>query len=199
MSPLIRKDRIWPAIIVTVLATYVVLALVAARVASHDPSFAIEPDYYRKAVTWDSSLAQDRRNAALGWRIIPSLGPVGSGVATSFVLGIRDAAGAPVSGAAVSIEARQVAHAGDVVRAALVTGTDGAYAAQLPLARAGLWEVRIVAARGAERFVTSVRMEASPAAMARTVTERPGDPSADRLRAGTRREAAPATPRPQGQ
>ena len=28
------------------------------RIANDDPSFAIEPDYYRKAVTWDSTLAQ---------------------------------------------------------------------------------------------------------------------------------------------
>jgi len=199
VSPIIRKDRIWPTIIVTVLGGYIVFGLVAARVASHDPNFAIEPDYYRKAVAWDSALAQARRSAALGWRLIPTLGPTGDGTAALLAFNVRDSAGAIVMDAHVSVEARQVAHADDLVRATLAMRDDGAYAAQLPLARPGLWEFRVVATRGADRFATSVRMDASTTAIARVVEERPGDPSTARAKAGARREDALPDVRPRAQ
>lgn len=190
MTPIIRKDRIWPTIVVTVLGVHVVLGLVAARVASHDPSSAIEPDYYRKAVAWDSTLAQGRRSAALGWRLIPTLGPTGDGTAALLAFEFRDSHGALVKEAHVSVEARQIAHADDLVRATLAVRDDGAYAAQLPLARPGLWEFRVLATHGADRFATSVRMDASTTAVAKVVEERPGDPSTASVKAGARREDA---------
>lgn len=181
-----RKERIWPTIVVVVLVAYVTFGIVAARVASHDPSYAVEPDYYQKAVTWDSTLARERESAALGWRITPTLGAVGGPNAElAFVL--RDSTGGPVSGAHLSVEARQVAHADDVVSASLRAGDAGVYAASVPLVRAGLWEIRVVATRGTEHFTTSVRMDASTAAPATVVDERPGDAPAERVNAGTAR------------
>lgn len=182
---LIRKDRIWPVIIVLVLGGYVTFGLVAARIASHDPNFAIEPDYYHKAVTWDSSLAQGRRNAALGWRLTPTLGVVG-GPSVELAFAIRDATGLPVEGVRLSVEARPVAHADDMVRATLDARDAGVYAARLPITRAGLWEIRIVATRGEERYTETMRLDASTARMATVVDARPGDAPADRLAAGTR-------------
>lgn len=183
---LIRKDRIWPVIVVCVLGAYVAFGIVAARIASHDPSYAIEPDYYRKAVTWDSTLAQGRENVALGWHVTPSLGPV-RGARTMFALALRDSVGDAVSGASLSVEARQVAHADDVVHATLHADSAGVYVAQMPMARAGLWEIRVVATRGAERYATSVRLDASSFAAATVVDARPGDALASRVNAGTRR------------
>jgi nitrogen fixation protein FixH len=196
VSPLIRKDRIWPTIVVTVLSGYVAFGLIAARVATNDPHAAIEPDYYRKAVDWDSTVAQARRSAALGWRMTPMLSAIGNGSAALLSLELRDAGGAAVSDAQVSVEARQIAHAYDVVRATLGMRGDGAYAARVPVGRPGLWELRVVATRGADRYETSVRMNASATATAGVVTERPGDPLAARLKAGARREDSRATARP---
>lgn len=191
MSPIIRKDRVWPTIVLAVLGGYVAFGLIAARVASHDPNFAIEPDYYRKAVAWDSTLAQARRSAALGWRLTPTLGSISEGAAP-FTVDLRDSTGAVVMDARVSVEARPIAHADDVVRATLTARDDGAYATRLPLGRAGLWELHVDATRGADRYETTVRMDASATAMAKVVTERPGDPLAARLKAGARREDARA-------
>jgi nitrogen fixation protein FixH len=199
VSPIVRKERIWPTIVVVVLGGYLVFGIVAARVASHDPNFAIEPDYYRKAVAWDSTLAQDRRSVALGWHLTPTLGPIGDGTAALLAFEFRDSGGALVTEAHVSVEARQVAHADVVVRATLAVRDDGAYAAHLPLARAGLWEFRVVATHGADRFATSVRMDASTTAIARVVEERPGDPSTARAKAGARREDAVTDVRPRAQ
>ena len=194
MSPLIRKDRIWPTIIVVVLGGYVTFGIIAARIATHDPNFAVESDYYGKAVRWDSTLAQNRRNIALGWHIAPTLGAVGRGHAARLELDVRDSAGARVEDAQVSIEMRQVAHASDVVRATLRPDSAGDYAADLPLGRAGLWEMRLVATRGSDRFDTSLRMDASESANASIIDSRPGDPLAASTKAGMRREDA--SPRP---
>ncbi|MEO8619826.1 MAG: FixH family protein [bacterium] len=196
MTPIIRKDRIWPTIIVTVLTSYVIFGFIAARIATHDPNFAVEPDYYRKAVAWDSTLAQAKRSAALGWQLTPVLGPIGNGTAAPLTLQVRDSTGAPVSAVQVSVEARQVAHADAVVRGTLSPVGDGAYTALLPLAHAGLWEFRVVATRGADRFTSSVRMDASVAANAQLVTERPGDAIPARAIAGERRESATSPARP---
>ncbi len=196
MSPLIGKSRLWPVLIVTTLVIFVTFTLLAARVASHDPHFAIEPDYYGKAIAWDSTLAEQRRAAALGWRLTPALGPVSAGRGAPLVLTLSDSLGAPITGASIAVEARQVAHADDVVRLTLTQGADARYTAALPLARSGLVELRIVATRASDRFSTSIRLDASATSMARVVDARPGDASPARLRAGARREhgVAPVTP-----
>lgn len=194
MSPIIRKDRIWPTAIVTVLGLYVTFGIIAARIATHDPNFAVEPDYYRKAVMWDSSLAQSRRSDALHWRLVPTLGPVGKAAPATLALDVRDSNGAIVTGAHVSVEARQVAYAENVTTATLDERGDGDYSARMSLDRPGLWEFRVVATRGVDRFATTLRMDASTTADARVIDDRPGEASATSLKAGSRREhAGPGT------
>jgi nitrogen fixation protein FixH len=188
MSPLLRRDRIWPAIIVTLLLGNVTLGVVLMRVASGDPHFAVEPDYYRRAVGWDSTQAQARQNLALGWQLVPALGAVGGGDPL-LTLVLRDASGAPLDGASVSVEARAVAHASDVLAANLLpTGTPGTYAADLPVAREGLWEVRAVAIRGEDQLTAQLRLDARRDGPAVVVTERPGAADPERVAAGLRVE-----------
>lgn len=173
---LLRKDRIWPTLVVTALLGNVALGFVLIRVARGDEHFAVEPDYYRKAVAWDSTMAQASRNAALGWQLAPRLGAVRPGREATLVLDVRDAAGVAVSGAAVTIEAMPVAYAGEVVRATMQPGdAAGRYRAVMAMSRTGLWELRIGVARGVERFTGNLRLEASAAGEATVITERPGD------------------------
>lgn len=194
-----RKDRIWPTAIVSVLVLYVAFGLIAARIATHDPNFAVEPDYYNKAVMWDSSLAQSNRSDALRWRLIPTLSPVGKGTPPTLAFDVRDSSGEIVKGAHVSVEARQVAYAENVTSATLDERGDGDYAAQLPLARPGLWEFRVVATRGSDRFAATLRMDASTTADARVVDDRPGEATAASLKAGSRREESRLDVRPRTQ
>lgn len=199
MSPIIRKDRIWPVAIVTVLTAYVAFGLIAARIATNDPNFAVEPDYYRKAVMWDSTLAESRRSEALRWRLIPVLGPVKNGAPSTLALDVRDSAGAIVKGAHVSVEARQIAYAENVTSATFGERGDGDYAAQMSLGRPGLWEFRILATRGTDRYETTLRMDASTTGDARIVEDRPGEATAASLKAGSRREDDRLDARPRTQ
>lgn len=186
MSPLLRRDRIWPAIIITVLLGNVTLGIVLMRVANSDPHFAIEPDYYRRAVGWDTTQAQARQNLALGWQLQPTLGAVG-GREVPLTLALTDAEGVPLDGASVSVEARAVAHANELLVANLLpTGAAGTYTADLAVAREGLWEFRVVAIRGDARLTAQLRLDARRDGPAVIVTDRPGVADPDRVAAGLR-------------
>jgi nitrogen fixation protein FixH len=185
MSPLLRKDRIWPTIIVVLLGGNLALGAVLIRVANADPHFAVEPDYYRRAVQWDSTRAQAARNVALGWTWTPSLGAV-RGDSVPMMLAIAGADGVPVDSALVTLEARAVAHANDAITDTLVAQGGGWYGAALPIRRTGLWEFRVRALRGDATATTELRLEAHPDREATVVTARPGAADSTRLRAGTR-------------
>ena len=159
-----KKGWYWPWLIVALLAATAAGQGVMLYAATHDPTMAIEPDYYRKAVNWDSQMAQDASNLALGWTAQARVGAVGTDGA-DVVVRLADAAGAPVAGALVRVTAIHNLDGARHVEGTLVQGAAGSYAARLPLHRAGLWELRVDAVRGSERFTASLRVEA-PAATA---------------------------------
>lgn len=124
-------------------------------ITSRDPSFAVEPNYYAKALAWDETMAQETRNEALGWRLGLDVEPAGERGWRTVAVRLTDRAGAPLEGAGVAIEALHNARARHVLTAAL--GPRGAaYAAAMPLARPGLWEFRVRATRGQDVFTATV-------------------------------------------
>jgi nitrogen fixation protein FixH len=132
------------------------------HLARSDPSFAVEADYYARAVHWDDELAQRRRNEALGWQAAPSLAR-DAGESTLLRVRLTDAAGRPLGDAAVAVEAFAVARSARVERATLAPApgeAPGAYDGRLRMAQPGLWELRVVATRNGERFTAVRRVEA---------------------------------------
>jgi nitrogen fixation protein FixH len=191
MSWRIPKQRIWPAIIILILVVDVGVGVRMMAVANDDPTFAVEPDYYAKAVAWDSTTAQAHRNTALGWQLTPELGPVAAGKNSTLTMQLRDRDGAAITGARVSLDAIPVSHAEDVIHSDLPSAANGGYAASLPMNRTGLWELRIDATRGNEHFTADVRLDASSSGDATVVTARPWDADPKRLRAGMRPDSVP--------
>lgn len=170
------KERIWPTMIVTALLGNVVLGVVLVRVAKGDRHFAVEANYYQKAVGWDATMAQDARSAALGWEMAPSLGALRADGTDSLLLTLQTAAHEPIAGAAVTLEAMPVAYAGEVRRVTLTaTAEPGRYLAVGVIGRTGLWELRLAATRGDDRFTENLRIDASATSAATLVTARPGD------------------------
>lgn len=149
----------WPIGITLLLAATIVGNLLVMRVAADDPAFAVEPDYYRKAVLHDSTMARQQRSAALGWTAEARFEPLVPGRDTPLHLVLRDARGAPVAGATVRVVALFNARAADRFTMTLTPQPDGSYAAPVPVAHAGLWELRIEATRGAEQFVDTRRVD----------------------------------------
>lgn len=154
-----RPGALWPVAVVGVLAITVganAWLLWEAR----DPNGAvIEPDYYRKAVAWDSLTARQGRSDALGWSADATIGPASGGRARVRVT-LADSLGAPVAGAAVRVEGVHNLAAARPVTAALAETAPGVYEAVAPLARPGLWELRLAATRGADAFQARLRREA---------------------------------------
>lgn len=151
-----RPGSWWPPIIAGALAVHVVVSLVVVYVATSDPSYAVEEDYYEKALAWDSKRAQDSTNRSLGW----SLGftverPARTGDRPTLEVELLDAARRPLTGAAVTVEAFHNARADDIVRETLVEAGDGRYRASPEMGRNGRWELRFTVDRGADHFTYS--------------------------------------------
>jgi len=136
--------------------------VVMAFVAGGDANGAVvEPDYYRKAVQWDSTMALRAASARLGWTADVALheGPRGD---TGVDVRLTDGAGAAVTGATVSAT---LIHNADAARHLDVMLRDlggGRYAVEAALDHPGQWEVRIDAVRGGAHFVDSQRAELRP-------------------------------------
>jgi nitrogen fixation protein FixH len=133
----------------------VALAVIAAR----DASFAVEQDYYQKALHWDDTMRQEAANAALGWSVAATLDrTAGPGQARVRAL-VSDRAGRPVRGARVALEAFHNARASRIFSAVLGPEPRGGYAATLPLDRPGLWELRLRVERDGEVFTRTVDLD----------------------------------------
>lgn len=152
-----KPAQLWPAAVIGALGV-TIAANVCLLVAASDPRQGIvEPDYYRKAVAWDSTMAQEGRNARLGWSLDARLEPAAEGAVLRVVL--RDRDGAPLPAASIEVEAIHNRDAGHHVRAALADAGEGAYVAAVPFHHRGLWELRFDVERNGERFTASVRRD----------------------------------------
>jgi nitrogen fixation protein FixH len=150
------RSWFWPVGLVALLLSGAAANIAFMIVANRDASFAVEPDYYRKAVEWDRTMAQETRNAALGWRVSAQLEPMARGRAR-LVARVADREGRPVTGAVVVVEAFPSARARDIASFTLARdGAPGAYAATLAHARPGLWELRVRVTRGRDVFTRTL-------------------------------------------
>ena len=155
-----KKEMRWPLGIVAVLALSTAGQIWFAVVANRDQSFAVEGDYYNKAVHWDDELAQRQRNAAFGWTIVPSL-QLGAGNGAGVLsVELRDSAGVAITGAEVQVLAMNNARAARQLTATLIEVGAGEYRGPLAAQRSGEWELRFSVRRGAEHFTVSERVNA---------------------------------------
>jgi FixH len=154
-----KRGMGWPIGVAVILAATVGLNIWVYRVANDDPSFAIERDYYRKAVDWDSTLAQRRQNLALGWHLSPRLDAFTPRDGARLRITLTDAAGTPIRDATVKVAAFFNARANDIIDSALARDSSG-YSVRLPVRYGGVWELQFDVTRGHERFTATSRVEA---------------------------------------
>lgn len=147
-----KPGALWPVALAGVLGITVV-ANVALLIQAGGDAAAVEPDYYRKALEWDSTMAQAERNARLGWRVTGGLlEPDGS-----IEVRLADAGATPLNGAAVNLEGFAVGQGGGVLRTQMSELGAGRYGARLGALRPGLHELRLTVRRGPDRFTTVLR------------------------------------------
>ncbi|HKO90751.1 MAG TPA: FixH family protein [Polyangiaceae bacterium] len=178
-APLPPSGKLWAWAPGVLLAALLGTQLTVLHFVLDDPSFALEPDYYRKAVAWDRQRELERQSQALGWHAElaaqPALpAPPGSqpqpglpARGLELRVQLRDAQQGPLGGAAVHVQAFANARAARVFEAPLLETAPGTYTAEIPSRLLGLWEFRLEATRGAERFAEVLRQN---------VSARPGSP-----------------------
>ncbi|HEX5101530.1 MAG TPA: FixH family protein [Polyangiaceae bacterium] len=154
--------RVWPWVPVVLLTSMLGGLGTMAVIATDDPGFALERNYYEKAVNYDREIAQRGENARLGWKIETEIGRAAASGAP-VVVRIRDGSG-PVSGARLSLEALRNASASRVLDGALEERAPGEYAGRVAIARGGVWELRLTAERGAEKFTAVERRSVAESA-----------------------------------
>lgn len=147
------KGWYWPWLLGGLMTLVLGINLAFVYVATTDPSFAVEENYYRKALDWDRKRDQDRINAELGWTIDLAVTPATADGGRRLLARLLDERGVPVEGASVHVEAFHNARAAYVLEADLRPVAQGpGYSASLPLRRPGLWEFRFDVRRGGQRF-----------------------------------------------
>jgi hypothetical protein len=155
-----RAGRIWALVPVGLLLCMFAGLGTLAYIAIDDPSFALEPDYYTKAVHWDRSQAQLRENEALGFALeVRQPVVVATDGQAPLELHLTDRAGAPISGARLEVAAFPNAFASRVERLVLQETAPGVYRANLTRGMAGLWELRCDVSVGASHYARALRTD----------------------------------------
>ncbi len=145
-----RSGKWWPFAIV---AVFVLNASVMAwvMVVSHrDHSFAVEKDYYTKALNWDEHARERDASDALGWTataVFETDAP-----RTLLVVRIADRDSSPVADASVIVHAFHRSYPAEAQTLALAERAPGEFACPVADPRAGWWCIQIDAVRADERF-----------------------------------------------
>jgi nitrogen fixation protein FixH len=154
-----KSGAVWPMAIIGVLGLTVVANVFLWRAANAPGSNDLEPDYYHRALAWDSTQAARVRSASLGWRAQASLGLGRMGNEQLHVT-ITGQDGAPVAGAQVQVLGVHNLDPGHPERWTLIEQPEGRYVADVHLPHTGRWELRVNASRGDERFESVEHAEA---------------------------------------
>jgi nitrogen fixation protein FixH len=157
----VKRGIGWPIGVTVILGLTISANIWLIRVASADPSFAVEERYYQRALDWDHELAQRATNARLGWNLEARVSAIEPGSGASLGADLRDATGAPIADATVAARVVHVGRAGQPVDVVLKRDSSGAYRAHVPLERPGLWELRFEVQRGTDRFTAIERVDTS--------------------------------------
>lgn len=137
----------WPIGVGVILGATVISNFAVMRIASSDPSFAVEPDYYARAVAFDSTMAARQRSLDLGWGLEASVDSLVPGETPHLTVRLKASDASPLVGAHVSVVARFNARANDTLTAVLREDAPGMYVAPLAIHTPGLWEFRVDASR----------------------------------------------------
>src|SRR5690606_24674164 len=143
--------------VVLLLGSSVLIQGTAIYLASSDPSFAVVPDYERKAAEWDREAQLRRESDALGWSAEVETGAGARRGDVIVSIALRDRLGNPVEGASVSVEMLHHARASNVLSEILPeSAAAGVYERTVALRRPGRWEFHLTARRGDELFLKTL-------------------------------------------
>jgi FixH len=164
-TPKERGSARWALVPVVLLASSFFGVGGMAVVAIRDPNFALEPDYYQKALHWDQVQAQAANNQRFGYTFSapPSIALDGHGHA-SFEVKIKARNGREVTGARVIAIAFPNAYSEEVSPLQFSERVPGVYTAPVSARHAGLWEFRLSMDSAADHATVILRSDLTPGA-----------------------------------
>lgn len=155
-----KKGWHWPLLITAALLFTVGANVTMFFASGADPNgTVVEPDYYRKAVDWDRTMARRAASDSLGWRADAAFGAAAEN-ARALTVTLSDSTGVAVADAQVMVTLIHNLDAAQQVQVALQPQDGGGYGARVAAPRSGRWEVRVDARRGDSRFLATLHTEA---------------------------------------
>lgn len=166
-----RAAWFWGTLVVSFLTMQVGIGAAAIVLATNDPSVAVVPDYYQKALDWDKSMEAQRVSDLLGWTATVQVGePIDASGQRFVSVRMIDAEGKGLDQLQGQMKIYHHARATDRQSFPLELLGSGVYRGQCLMTRDGLWEVELQFSGQAEteRFIDSQTLslelaDASPA------------------------------------
>jgi hypothetical protein len=153
----------WALMPICLLASSTVGVSWMAAVAIRDPNFALEQDYYQKAIHWDRTQAQAADNQRLAYRFsAPAMIVLDKAGQASVVITIKDRSGQLVSGGRVTAEAFPNAYSEDISVLSFTEREPGVYAASVHAGHHGLWELRVAMSTAGDHATAVLRCDLLP-------------------------------------
>lgn len=147
----------WPGMVFAILGMSVIANVVLIVHATSDGGPQIVPDYYTKAVHWDEARGEEAKVADLGWDATVRIEPSVAGQGYIQLKFEKDGVG--VEGLEVGVTLRDPAKIAPLYVGPAAPAAPGQYVTKTPLSRLGVFDVEVLATRGAERFHDVIRVE----------------------------------------
>jgi nitrogen fixation protein FixH len=162
-----KRYLLWPILISSLLGIQIISVVTMVVVATHDRSFAIEPDFYQKGLHYQQTIEQRRENARLGWSVKLDVSrPLSGSNLRNVTCRLFDRGGKPLQHAKIDLVAFAHLRASHAESGVMLPQDAGQYVATIPCADPGIWEFRLVVAQGKDTFTSVVKQEIDSSAAA---------------------------------
>jgi nitrogen fixation protein FixH len=151
---LIPPHIFWPGVVIALLTMSVIAIAITAMFALSDPSFAVVPDYYNKALKWDEDLARQHQSDSLGWTNTIEYGELDSDSGMrQLIVTLADAAGNPITNANLSATVFHPSRSNDIQTVSFEAAEPGRYIGAFQPTRIGFWEIKLRATHSEGVFI----------------------------------------------
>lgn len=138
-----KRFRVFPGIIFVLLGMNVLIVGYTVYAAGSDGGAVIEPDYYQKALAYDSIREQERAAASLGWTYDVGVESDPATGTTELRARIHEPDGRPIGGATVRAMAFPSMRAGERSMLLLRESAPGLYSAPIRITHPGEWRIEL--------------------------------------------------------
>ena len=139
-----RAAWFWGTFVVCFLGMQLTIGAVAIVLATGDPSVAVVPDYYQKALDWDQEMEARRVSELLRWRADVQIGDALNASGQRLIsVRITDASGRGLDEMEGALRLYHHARAAELQEVVLESLGSGVYQGRCVMLRDGLWEVEM--------------------------------------------------------